>query len=53
VIFKSRQQGRGASSGAAAALELGNVVTIRNGEIVRMEIYARPEDAFEVAGLSE
>jgi ketosteroid isomerase-like protein len=53
VIFTSRQQGRGASSGAATALELGNVFTIRNGEIVRMEIYGRPEEALEAAGLSD
>jgi ketosteroid isomerase-like protein len=53
VIFKSRQQGRGASSGAAAALELWNVFTIRDGEVVRMEVYTRREDALEAAGLSE
>ena len=53
VIFKTRQQGRGASSGAGAVLELWNVFTIRNGEIVRMEVYGRREDAFESAGLSE
>jgi ketosteroid isomerase-like protein len=53
VIFTSRQQGRGASSGAATALELGNLFTIRNGEIVRMEIYTPPERALEAAGLSE
>jgi hypothetical protein len=53
VIFTSRQQGRGASSGAATALELGNIFTLRNGEIVRMEIYGQPEDALEAAGLSE
>ena len=53
VIFTSRQQGRGASSGAATALELGNIFTLRNGEIVRMEIYGQPEDALEAAGLPE
>jgi ketosteroid isomerase-like protein len=53
VIFKTRQQGRGVSSGAAAVLELGNILTIRDGEIVRIEIYRRPEDAFEAAGRAE
>jgi len=53
VIFKSRQQGRGASSGAASALELGNIFTIHNGEIVRMEIFRDPDEALEAGGLSE
>jgi hypothetical protein len=53
VIFTSRQKGRGASSGAATALELGNIFTVRNREIVRMEIYQRPEEALEAVGLSE
>jgi hypothetical protein len=53
VIFTSRQKGRGASSGAATALELGNIFTVRNREIVRMEIYQRPEEALEAAGLTE
>ncbi len=53
VIFTSRQQGRGASSGAAAVLALGNILTLRNGEIVRIEIFRRPEEALEAAGLRE
>jgi hypothetical protein len=53
VIFITRQQARGASSGAAAGLSLGNIFTVRNGEIVRMEIFGRPEEALEAAGLSE
>ena len=53
VIFTSRQQGRGASSGAAAVLALGNIFTLRNGEIVRMQIFRRPEEALEAAGLSQ
>jgi len=53
VIFKSRQQGRGRSSGAAAVLELGAVFTISNGAVVRMEVYVPPEDAFQATGLSE
>jgi ketosteroid isomerase-like protein len=53
VIFKSRQQGRGASSGAAAALELGNIFTVRNGEVVRIAIFRHHEDALKAAGLSE
>jgi ketosteroid isomerase-like protein len=53
VFFASRQQGRGASSGVAAVLELGNVFTLRDGKIVRIEIYRRTEDARKAAGLTE
>jgi ketosteroid isomerase-like protein len=53
VVFISRQHGRGASSGAATALELGNIFTLRKGKITRMEIYGRPEEALEAAGLAK
>jgi ketosteroid isomerase-like protein len=52
VVFRSSQQGRGASSGAAAALELGNIFTVHDGKIVRIEIFRPPEAAFEAAGLA-
>jgi SnoaL-like domain len=54
VIFKSRQHGRGATSGAvAAALELGNIFTLSEGQVVRVTLFGRPEEAFEAAGLRE
>jgi len=53
VIVKSSQQGRGASSGAAAGLELGNIFTLRNHQVVRMAVFGRPEEALEAAGMSE
>ena len=54
VIVTSRQQGRGASSGAQGSeLTLGNVFTVHNAEIVRIQVFGRPEDALESAGLSE
>ena len=53
VIFTSHQRGRGASSGAGTALTLGNIFTIRTGQIVRMQIFQRPDAALEAAGLSE
>jgi ketosteroid isomerase-like protein len=53
VIVKSRQQGRGASSGAAAGLVLGNIFTFRSAKVVRLEIFRRLEEALEAAGLSE
>ena len=56
VITTTRQQGRGASSGAGGegtVLELGNIFTLRSGQIVRIQIFQRPEEALEAAGLSE
>ena len=53
VIVTSRQQGRGASSGAGTALTLGNIFTFRNGEIVHLQVFRRPEEALEAAGLRE
>ena len=53
VIAISRQRGRGGSSGAAAELEQGIIFTLRDGEVVRAEIYGDPEKALEAAGLSE
>ena len=53
VIAMNRQRGRGASSGVAADLELGNIITIRDGEIVRIEVYRDREKVLEVAGLKK
>ena len=53
VIAVSRQRGRGASSGAASELEQGLIFTLRDGEVVRVEIYGDPRKALEAAGLSE
>ena len=53
VISTSRQQGRGESSGVAATLELANIFTLRNGQIVRLELYRDRDEAVEAAGLDE
>ena len=53
VIVTSHQRGRGAASGAGTALTLGNIFTVQNREIVRMQVFQLPEDALEAAGLSE
>ena len=52
VISMSRQHGRGASSGALAELELAQVVTLRDGQVVRVDNYVDREKALEAAGLS-
>jgi ketosteroid isomerase-like protein len=52
VIAVHRQRGLGASSGVAAELEQGIIFTVRDGKIVRGEIYGDPEKAFEAAGVT-
>ena len=53
VVAMSRQRGRGASSGAGAELELANLVTVRDGQVVRLVIFLEREEALKAAGLSE
>ncbi|MEK6251883.1 MAG: nuclear transport factor 2 family protein [Actinomycetota bacterium] len=53
VIAVSRQRGRGKTSKAAAELELAQIITLRNGEIVRTDNYLDRKKALEAAGLSE
>jgi ketosteroid isomerase-like protein len=53
VIAMTRQRGRGASSGVAAELELANIFTLRDGEILRLDLYRDREKALEAAGLRE
>jgi ketosteroid isomerase-like protein len=52
VIAVSRQRGRGASSGVGAELEQAFIITVGDGEIVRVESYLDRDKAFEAAGLS-
>ncbi len=52
VLAMTRQRGRGASSGVAAELVLANIFTLREGEIVRFEVYRERAKALEAAGLS-
>jgi len=53
VIAASRQRGLGASSGVAAELEQGFIFTLRDGEVVRVEVYNGHKQALEAAGLRE
>ena len=53
VVSMSRQHGRGAGSGALAELELAQVSTVRDGQIVRVDNYLDRGKALEAAGLSE
>jgi len=53
AIARHRQRGLGASSGAAAELEQGLIYTLRDGLIVRVEIYGDPEKALKAVGLAK
>ncbi len=53
VIATHRQRGLGASSGAATALEQVLIVTLRDGAVVRVEVYGDPEKALKAVGLAE
>ena len=53
VLAVHHQRGLGASSGAATELEQGIIYTLRDGAVVRAEIYDDPKKALEAAGLSE
>ena len=53
VIARHRQRGLGASNGAAAELEQGLIFTLRDGAVVRVEIYGDPTKALKAAGLSK
>ncbi len=52
VVVLLRIRGRGKASGMEVVEEVGNVITFRDGEIVRMNLCHKAE-ALEAAGLSE
>ena len=53
IISISRQHGRGASSGVVAELEVAQVTTLRDGQIVRIDNYLDRAKALEAAGLED
>ena len=53
VFAMSHQRGRGASSGVGAELALANIFTLRDGVIVRVDLYSDRAKALEAAGLEE
>ena len=53
VVCRSSQRGRGSSSGAGVELKVTNIHTLRDGQIVRIEVYRDREQALEAAGLRE
>jgi ketosteroid isomerase-like protein len=53
VVVLTRQRGRGSASGAVAELEYAQVITLRDGKIVRVNVYMDRDLALEAAGLVE
>jgi ketosteroid isomerase-like protein len=53
VLVVSREQGRGATSGATVSARNFMVITIREGKIFRYREYYDEAAAFDAAGLSE
>jgi ketosteroid isomerase-like protein len=53
VVVLAREQGRGGSSGATVARELGEIFTVRRNEVVRVRLYGSWAEALKAAGLSE
>jgi ketosteroid isomerase-like protein len=53
VVAIVRQRGRSKSSGLNVDMAYGQVFTVRDGKLVRMEMYADHAEALQAAGLSE
>jgi ketosteroid isomerase-like protein len=51
VVTTSRQTGRGRGSGVEVEVANAVVNTLRNGKIVRMDVYATHSEALEAVGL--
>jgi ketosteroid isomerase-like protein len=51
VVSLFRHRGKGQSSGAPMDLEMANIVTIRNGRIVRFDNYDSQAEALDAAGV--
>ena len=52
VVALTRQRGRGSGSGAVAELAYAQVIKLREGRVVEVDMYIR-DKALEAAGLSE
>jgi ketosteroid isomerase-like protein len=53
VVALTRQRGRGSASGVSVELEYAQVITLREGKMVRVDVYLDRERALEAAGLTE
>ena len=53
IVVGYRVTGRGMASGAAVEMHRWNVYRVRNGLVIRIEIFETKAQALEAAGLSE
>jgi ketosteroid isomerase-like protein len=53
VVILGRFYGRGAESGAAVEANISQVMTVRNGKLVRAVLFQSRSEALEAAGLRE
>jgi uncharacterized protein len=53
VVVFLRMSGEGRGSGVAVDLRPAHVWTLRNGKVIRLQVFPRGEGALEAAGLSE
>jgi ketosteroid isomerase-like protein len=53
VVTILRYAARGTSSGAAVEMRQGHLHTLRDGKVVKWEIFFNPQEALEAAGLRE
>ena len=45
VAVPVRQRARGSASGVEVEIRIGHLWTVEDGEVVRLEVFAAPEDA--------
>ena len=53
VVVPVRISGRGRASGIETNIRLAHLWALRNGKVIRSEIYETTEEALQAAGLSE
>jgi ketosteroid isomerase-like protein len=53
VVALTRQRGRGSASGVSVELQYAQVITFREGKIVRSVVYTDRDQALKAAGLSD
>jgi ketosteroid isomerase-like protein len=53
IVVILRQRGRSKATGVPVDMRLGQVWTLQDGQGIRMQMYATPEEALEAAGLQE
>jgi ketosteroid isomerase-like protein len=53
VVAILRQRGRSKATGLSVDMHFGQVWQVRDGENVRMRMYASPDEALEAAGLRD